>query len=102
MKRFVLGACVVLLAGCQTIGNWADDVGQHLPVVGDNRCEHWQCFTDEGKAQSDYNKMMLQKRWEQEKLEEEMEKKGIQPSQPASPPKYNPPPEMNPYDQYHP
>lgn len=39
------------LSGCQWIGDRADDLGDHLPVIGE-RCEHWQCFTESGRAQS--------------------------------------------------
>ena len=37
------------LAGC----SWADNVGDHLPVVTDNRCEYWQCITAYGQERSD-------------------------------------------------
>lgn len=52
-----------LLGGCETIGNWADDLGQHMPVIGE-RCEHWQCFTSSGQEQSEMNKRerMMQNR----------------------------------------
>jgi hypothetical protein len=105
MKKLLLVSICVTLGGCQAIGNFADDVGSYMPVLSDERCEHWQCFTDEGKAQSDYNKMMMQKRSEQEKLEEEMEEKGIQPPQQPvvqqPQPSYSNP-ELDPWNNYKP
>jgi hypothetical protein len=53
--HFLLPAVFLLLCGCQTIGNWADSIGDHMPVIGD-RCEHWQCFTSSGQQISDENK----------------------------------------------
>ncbi len=93
-KNFLLMVCVAL-SGCGTMSGWADQAGSYLPVLSDERCEHWQCFTDEGKAQSEYNKQMQQGG-------------GQPPADPASvqqqqqPPAYNPPPEQNPYDNYRP
>lgn len=40
------------LGGCQRFGNWADNVGDHMPVVTDERCEHWQCITKSGQERS--------------------------------------------------
>ena len=39
------------LAGCE----WADNLGKHLPVIGE-RCESWQCFTESGKQASEAKK----------------------------------------------
>ena len=60
MKRpFSLSIATLLLllalCGCQTIGNWADSIGNHMPVIGE-RCEHWQCFTSSGQQISEQNK----------------------------------------------
>jgi len=41
-----------VLNGCQTIGDWADSAGKHMPVIG-QRCEHWQCITASGQQASD-------------------------------------------------
>ena len=61
MKRhIVLWLGCLGLSGCQTIGNWADSVGRHMPVIGE-RCEHWQCITSSGQAESDYNKQIQQR-----------------------------------------
>ena len=46
---------LLILASCQSISDFADRVDKHLPVIGE-RCEHWQCFTTEGKKISDANK----------------------------------------------
>jgi hypothetical protein len=46
-----------LVSGCNGIGDVADSLGNHLPVIGD-RCEHWQCFTESGQEQSEMNKRM--------------------------------------------
>jgi hypothetical protein len=102
-KLFIVAACMAI-SGCETIGNWADDAGSYLPVLSDERCEHWQCFTDEGKAQSDYNKQMRMQQQQQEQGQGSATMQQGQPApQPVPPPStYNPPPEMNPYDNYHP
>lgn len=111
-KIFLTGVCVVL-GGCQSMGNWADDVGQYLPVLSDERCEHWQCFTEGGKQQSEYNKQMLQQRWELEKKEDAAEENGetvpqqvpqngaAPPPPPAPQPSYTDP-EMDPWNNYKP
>ena len=51
-RALLILAASTALSGCQTIGGFADHVGSYMPVIGD-RCEHWQCFTSEGRAQSD-------------------------------------------------
>lgn len=56
LKRvYILGGLLLMLTNCQTIGNWADSIGEHLPVIGE-RCEHWQCFTASGQQISEQNK----------------------------------------------
>jgi hypothetical protein len=47
------------LSGCDWIGKQADNLGEHMPVVGE-RCEHWQCITPSGQAASDTNKQKMQ------------------------------------------
>lgn len=58
-RRITSLFCVLplLLAGCDRVFNFADDVGSHLPTIGE-RCEHWQCFTEEGRAQSEMKQRM--------------------------------------------
>jgi hypothetical protein len=46
MKKFSVLLCVAL-ASC----GWADDLGQHMPTIGE-RCDNWQCFTEGGREQS--------------------------------------------------
>lgn len=89
MKAPLCIAALWLLSGCETISNFADDVGSHMPVVGE-RCEHWQCFTEEGKAQSRINQMMKQ---QQQQPQGQLQ---------MPPPKMDTDPETNPYDNYHP
>jgi len=48
---FPLICLPLLLSGCE----WADRLGSNFPVFGDS-CEHWQCFTAEGRAKSDAKK----------------------------------------------
>ncbi len=48
-------AIALPISACRTVGDFADDVGSHMPVIGD-RCEHWQCFTEEGKQRSAMNR----------------------------------------------
>ncbi len=52
---FPLLALSFCLSGCDAIGNFADRVGSHMPVVGE-RCEHWQCMTESGRQVSAINK----------------------------------------------
>jgi hypothetical protein len=59
MKRIILIGCLWALSGCTAIANWADNMGQHMPVVGE-RCEHWQCLTSSGQAKSNEYKMNRQ------------------------------------------
>ena len=58
MTKRALILLPLLLAGCDAIGNWADNAGKHMPVINEeDRCEHWQCMTEEGQAISDKNKL---------------------------------------------
>jgi hypothetical protein len=110
MKKIFPIVSLLLLGGCESIGNMADDIGTHLPTLSDERCEHWQCFTSDGQAQSDMNKKMREQRWEQEKQGEQggqvpqdpSQQPPLQPVPAQQPSNYNPAPEMNPYDNYHP
>ena len=52
-------ACLLALSACQTISDAADGLGSYMPVIGE-RCEHWQCFTEEGQAISDANKAQME------------------------------------------
>lgn len=52
MKIRVLPCLFLLLSACDTIGDAADSLGTHMPVIGE-RCEHWQCLTAEGQRRSD-------------------------------------------------
>lgn len=54
LRVLKLGAALLALplTACETMNGWVDSMGEHMPVVGD-RCEHWQCFTSGGQAQSD-------------------------------------------------
>lgn len=74
MKRAI--CALFLLSGCQSIGNLADDLGSHLPVIGE-RCEHWQCFTTSGQETSDAIKMQReqQEAMPPEQRQQEQEKK---------------------------
>lgn len=61
MKRFVfLIPIFSLLSGCNSIANWADDVGKHMPTIGEP-CYHWQCFTESGQKKSDELKKIDEK-----------------------------------------
>ncbi len=42
----VISTSSLLLTSCQTIYGWADHVGSYMPVIGE-RCNHWQCFTND-------------------------------------------------------
>jgi hypothetical protein len=42
---FLSSSCLIL-GSCQTVYGWAESVGNHMPVIGE-RCNHWQCFTNE-------------------------------------------------------
>ncbi|MDE3016787.1 MAG: hypothetical protein KGI29_07735 [Pseudomonadota bacterium] len=50
---------VTLLLGCDWIGRQADALGAYMPVIG-QRCEHWQCMTASGQAESDAAKAQEQ------------------------------------------
>ena len=52
MKIIFFFVALLACAACDTIGNWMDNLGEHMPVVGE-RCEHWQCLTEEGRQRSD-------------------------------------------------
>jgi len=52
-----LMALAGLLSGCGWINRQADAAGEYMPVVGE-RCENWQCFTEEGQQKSEMNKRM--------------------------------------------
>ncbi len=47
----------LLLGGCETIYNWADGVGKHMPTIGEP-CRHWQCVTESGQRESDQTKWL--------------------------------------------
>src|SRR5262245_57625380 len=51
--KATLCALLFTLGGCA----WLDDMGRHMPVVGE-RCENWQCFTKSGQEQSRIKKQM--------------------------------------------
>jgi len=74
-KPVLLIAGCLALSGCETIGNWADDVGSHLPVLSDERCEHWQCFGEEGQAISRANQKYRIERNQQEQMQEYYQQK---------------------------
>ena len=57
MKRELAFIPIFLLSGCSTIANWADDVGKHIPTIGEP-CHHWQCVTGSGQEKSEENKKM--------------------------------------------
>lgn len=59
-SRILILLCFLPLASCDWMGRQADALGEHMPVIGE-RCEHWQCVTSSGQAQSDYNKAMQQR-----------------------------------------
>ena len=69
MRYMVFLCLLIVVSGCQSVGNWADDVGSYMPVIGE-RCEHWQCFTEGGRAQSEYNKQMREQRHQEEQQQE--------------------------------
>lgn len=74
MKNKLLLAACILLSGCSWIGRQADALGDHMPVIGE-RCEHWQCMTESGQAQSDYYK---QQKAEADKAEAEKAKQELE------------------------
>jgi len=76
MKKpiFFIAGCLVL-GGCETIGNWADNAGSYMPVLSDERCEHWQCFTEEGKAISRANQQYRQQQDQREQGQEYYQEK---------------------------
>ena len=49
----------LVLCSCAWIGRQADAAGEYMPVIGD-RCEHWQCMTASGQAESDAIKAQQQ------------------------------------------
>lgn len=58
MKNVTKIFCVVASAISLTSCSWMDDLGRHMPVIGE-RCENWQCFTSSGQAQSEMKKREL-------------------------------------------
>lgn len=68
---------LLALASC----TWADDLGSHLPVIGE-RCEYWQCMTDKGRARSE------EKTVERLQREEERAKKKAEEPAPVQAPAY--------------
>lgn len=52
-----MAAILLPLSACDTVYGFAEDVGSHLPTVGE-RCEHWQCVTGGGREQSEMKKRM--------------------------------------------
>jgi hypothetical protein len=102
MRQLFLFAACITISGCETIGNWADDAGSYMPVLSDERCEHWQCFTEGGRQQSEMNKRMREQR-----LQTEQQQEQGQPQDPATMQQQplSPPPgdiNTNPYDYYRP
>ena len=57
MNRKFVFALPLLLSGCNTIYGWADDVGKHMPTIG-NSCNNWQCITESGQRKSEENKWL--------------------------------------------
>ena len=51
----LISGMILGLSSCAWIGRQSDALGNHMPVIGE-RCEHWQCFTASGRAQSEANK----------------------------------------------
>jgi len=60
-KSFLKFAGGVLLLLLLTQCQWIDDLGEHMPVIGE-RCENWQCFTEGGREQSEATKRARQQR----------------------------------------
>ena len=83
--RILAAGMALFLGGCQAVGNFADRVGEHMPVLGE-RCEHWQCFTESGQKQGELNK---------ERMAQPTPHAPVSP-QAATPPKPSAPPSMPP------
>lgn len=59
MKKIITALAIVLTtSGCNAFVDWANSLGSYMPVVSDQRCEHWQCMTSEGQERSKLNKAM--------------------------------------------
>ncbi len=56
-KIIIVSALALSLGGCSVF----DDIGRHLPVIGE-RCESSECFTAAGQAESDAKKRELVER----------------------------------------
>lgn len=56
-KKLLLLSLPLLLSGCDFIYNSANNLGKHMPTIGEP-CYNWQCVTDEGQKRSDLNKRM--------------------------------------------
>lgn len=87
LRRFHIVFSALALGACQSIGNFADGVGSHLPVIGE-RCEHWQCFTEEGKQRSRANRTIREQETQQEEDGEERASPATQPA-PSAPTPYD-------------
>ncbi len=48
---FISASCLVL-AGCQTVYGAGEYLGSYMPVIGE-RCNHWQCFTNDTEKSTD-------------------------------------------------
>lgn len=65
-KQIMILAGCAWLSGCTAIGNWADQLGSHMPVIGE-RCNHWECFSSSGQMQSSYNEQMQERQKDEPK-----------------------------------
>ena len=65
IRPFWLLLIPLALSGCDWMGRQADAVGEYMPVIGE-RCEHWQCMTASGQAESDAAKAEQQRQQEQQ------------------------------------
>jgi hypothetical protein len=45
--KYIMVLLPFALGSCQ----WFEDLGEHMPVIGE-RCDHWQCFTESGQEAS--------------------------------------------------
>ena len=60
IRHLIFSVSILSLGGCSWLGNYANTGGSFMPVAGE-RCENWQCMTDEGKAKSNLRKAERQK-----------------------------------------
>jgi len=51
LRRNLFMPFLLLVSACNPVKT-IDSIGDYMPVIGD-RCEHWQCITASGQAQSD-------------------------------------------------